>query len=79
MADKNSIETIKNNDVNNKRAESIIKRIEDWKNELNVSDAIFNGTKVSKGWVKGKETTQSEFELAIKKWLGADTGKGGDK
>lgn len=43
--------------------------VEKLKKELNVSDSIFAGVMAHKKWLKGKQVTKKEMEIAINEFL----------
>lgn len=51
-----------------------LKKIEEWKVELETKNYVFAGAKLHNGWADGKSLTQSEYESGIKKFLAAPAG-----
>ncbi len=50
---------------------AVIESIEVLKEKHNISDAVFAGMKVYKGWAEGKKVTEKEFLEAKNEFLGA--------
>jgi hypothetical protein len=48
--------------------------IEDHAKNLNVSAPIFAAVKTARGWAAGKSVDKSEFEKAVKSFLGSPIG-----
>ena len=47
------------------------KSIEELKEELKVSNAIFEGVKAANGWKAGRQVGTAEFEAAVREFLTA--------
>lgn len=50
-----------------------IKTIEEWKNELQTKNYIFEGMKEANNFATGKKLTKDEYILAIEKFLNGRT------
>ncbi len=50
-----------------------LKSIEQLKQELGVSDAVFEGTKAANGWKSGKQVEEQEFRTACEAFRTAST------
>lgn len=45
--------------------------IEELKEELNISDAVFEGVKADRGWKAGRQVETTEFRAAVRAFLNA--------
>ena len=53
-----------------------LKSIEQLKQELGVSDAVFEGTKAANGWKSGRQVEEQEFKEACEAFRKAPAGGG---
>ncbi len=58
------------------RTAEFFKSIEELKEELKVSDAIFEGVKAANRWKAGRQVRMAEFSSAVQEFLAAPVGAG---
>lgn len=47
------------------------KKIEEWKEELKVPDAVLEGVKAANGWKTGRQVEKESFQKAVRLFLQA--------
>lgn len=52
-----------------KKAVARFKSIEELKEELKVSDAVFEGVKAANGWKTGRQVEETAFKVAVTEFL----------